>query len=205
MDLSLGEFRALVAKAFRGAGYSWGLTEEAAFAAGRLASSGLPAGEIVVRLLQAIDQQPVADLMPDEQWSGQENGLCPVCVGTTLADQGGCDGLELGPTLEPVLLAPFLGSTLDPSANGSYTITWDDGSCIVGAERGTGGLSITLVGDLATMAGEVTIQQSSTPPVEADPTSRIEIDDATANELDRFAHRVYAPATDESRAGAGPT
>ncbi|NNC80427.1 MAG: DUF3726 domain-containing protein [Acidimicrobiales bacterium] len=201
MNLSLGEFQSLIAKAFRGAGYPWGLTEEAAFAARRLAEGGLPVGAMVVRLLQSVDGSAIADLMPDEQWRSSGPVLCAVCVGTSIADEADCEDLELGPTSEPIFIAPFLSATLDAD-DGGYVIDWGEGRCYVtsGGIRVEGGLS---VGPVAVM-----IRRQAALPSEDERFDRVEVDDVTFSALATFAHRVYAPATEASRlagAGAGTT
>lgn len=208
MNLSFSEYRALVAKAFRGAGYSWGLTEEASFAAVRLAEFGLPAGEMVVRLLQQVDSIPTADLMPTSDWQSTGDALCPVCVGAFLADEGGCADLTLGPTCEPVFIAPLLMQTLEveaadsagtgPGAVLGYLISWDGGEVQVTSS------ALALTGELQPIPASVTItrQQLDLPDVAA--YLRADLDDDVLVTLERFAHRVYAPATEASRnAGAG--
>lgn len=211
MNLSHGEFRALVAKAFRGAGYTWGLTEEASFSAGWLAERWPNAGELVVELLTAVDGLPTKGLMPDQNWSSGTGPLCPICVGTSIADQAGCQDLLIGPTLAPVLIAPFLAATLERAGNEAstrgaskqgagddgYLMTWQGGSCTIG--RGT----MVLTGHWQAAAEPVEISRQSTQQTASPARSRVELAEATFVALDRFAHRVYAPATEASRAGAG--
>ncbi len=198
MNLSLGEFQALVAKAFRGGGYSWGLTEDASFVARRIAESGLPAGEMAVRLLDRVDGGPLTDRMPDERWDTSGSGLCPVCVGASIADQSGCDRLEIGPTFEPVFLAPFLASTVRTQRGYGYLIEWPSGRCEVSAT----GISVQDPSPpgavpLTVSRQRMTIERSSR-------LDRVELSEVTYERLSVFAHRTYAPATEASRiAGAG--
>lgn len=207
IDLSLGEYRSLVAKAFRGVGYHWGLTEEAAHAVARLAELGAAGADRVVRLLeQAVASRP-SDLMPDHAWRTSGSFLCPICVGTSIADSGRATDLDTDPVAEPVLLAPFL----EPFARRddvSFRIEWSSGWVDVSAG------SITVRGTEPTEAEPLTLRQCSpttggddpvgTPSGEAMPITRVEIDGPTLAAIERLAHQVYAPATDESRrAGAG--
>ncbi len=212
MNLSLGEFRALVAKAFRGAGYSWGLTEDAAFASVCLAECGVDVGPAVVRLLHATEGQKPASLMPTETWECAGDILCPICVGTCIVDEGHCSNLSLERLAEPMFLAPFLLSVLDrqqerrDSADG-FVVAWQGGRCDVA--NGT----IVLTGSPVADGSTVTVTpQELSPGVEAPGnradrcprTSRVELDEATKTALEAFAHRTYAPATEASRlAGAG--
>ena len=54
--LSLPEIESLVVKAARGAGYNWGIAEEAGFAVRWLARTGLPGPEILLAHLQEFDR-----------------------------------------------------------------------------------------------------------------------------------------------------
>jgi len=201
MNLSLGEFQSLIAKAFRGAGYPWGLTEEAAFAARRLAEARLPVGEMIVRLLESVDGSATTDLMPDEHWRASGPVLCSVCVGTSIADEADCDNLTLGPVSEPVFIAPFLCAILDVDDDG-YVIDWGNGRCLVTSS------DIRVEGALPVAPVAVRIARQAAEPAEDRRTDRVEVDDSTFSALAAYAHRVYAPATEASRmagAGAGTT
>jgi len=200
IDLSLGEFRALVAKALRGAGYSWGLTEDASYAAKRLAEFGLAPGETVVALANAVDGTTPAQRMPDGSWQPTGDGLCPVCVGTTIIDQGGCDRLDVGATWQPNLLAPLLASSLAPDDELGYRIEWATGACDI--TRST----ITTTGNCSMDPVPLTIVRQSVEPGTVALHRRVLLTEDTMAELERLAHRIYAPNTEASRlggAGAG--
>jgi len=199
VNLSLGEFQSLVAKAFRGVGYPWGLTEEASFAARRLAECGLEVAPMMVRLLEQVDESPLSGLMPTSGWQSTADGLCPICVGTTIADQAGCNELSIGATFEPVLVAPFLAPTVSEYG---YIIEWSGGSCEVDA---TG---IRTTGQPPEGAVVLSIARTQLTTVESERLNRVVLDRAIFDSLVRYAHRTYAPATEESRlagAGAGTT
>ncbi len=220
MNLSLDEYRALVAKAFRGVGYSWGLTEDASWAARRLAEVDAQSPAAVVAMLDYLEQSgsPMADhespattsavlsRMPAADWTCTADALCPVCVGTALLDSGRSaldERLTLGPTLTAELLAPFCAQLLgsDPAV---LTIDWESGDCRV--SQG----SLVFSGNRSVVAPTVTISKrmGSDPARDAgsDPTprtSRVVVDPLQFQRLEALAHRIYAPATEESRAGAG--
>jgi hypothetical protein len=203
MNLSLGEYSALVAKAFRGVGYSWGLTEEASFSARRLAEVGFPSGDMAVRLLDQVDLVSTADVMPDARWTSPGPALCSICVGTSIADLGGCGELSLGPTIEPLFVAPFLSRTLGEARPG-YVIEWDGGACEVSDGR------ISSSGRPPIGPCRIVIKPRQADADQADGVvdialhRRVELSDATMAALGAFAHRLYAPATEASRiAGAG--
>lgn len=202
MNLSLGEYRALLAKAFRGVGYSWGLAEEAAYSAARLAELGLPSGEMVARLLGHVDGCTMSDLMPDADWCSPGTALCPICLGASIADQGGCDVLSIGPMYEPMLAAPLLARTLTGAAALGYVIEWEGGSCSVAMR------AIRRVGRFPRGSVPVTISRDTIDPTVVVTASRVELEDATVDTFAELAHRTYAPASDAGRhsgAGAGPS
>ena len=196
MNLSFGEFRALVAKSMRGVGYSWGLTEDGSFAAKRLAEFGVSSGDMVVRLLQEVDGSLPTSFMPDKSWVSASGLVCPISLGTTLADSGGCDDLTVHNVLEPLLLVPALSESCH-EGNG-YVMSWAEGECYLDRE------TFAVQGFPSTGAVEISLRSTSALSHESRPRSpRVILDATVADQLATFAHRVYAPATDESRSGAG--
>ena len=199
VDLSFGEFRALVAKAFRGAGYPWGLTEDAAFAAVTLAEFGLDAGVIVASLLHGAGGTEVGDRMPDASWTARGGVLCPICVGTAIADVGSCEDLDLDEVAQPALIAPFLVE-ISNTPDDWFVVSWAEGQCLVGND------AVVLEGSLPTEPRPVTISGTHARPTTVGRASRVTLDDTTFASLEAFSHRTYAPATSTSRlggAGAG--
>lgn len=196
MNLSFGEYRALVAKAMRGAGYSWGLTEDGSFAAKRLAEFGLSSGDMIVRLLHEVDGQAVAAFMPNTEWTTDAGQVCPISLGTSIADGGGCEELTVHGVLEPLLIVPAMGASCRDGLG--YVMSWVGGECHFGRQ------TLTATGVLPVGAVEISLRSAPIPRDERQPRStRVLLDEDIAGELACFAHRVYAPATDESRAGAG--
>ena len=91
VDMARSELRVLVTKAARGAGLSWGLAEEAGWAADWLVGADLPAAEWAADWLAAVID-------------GRDD---PVTVGVGLADSlGGADGPELDAAVPEGLAAP---------------------------------------------------------------------------------------------------
>ena len=72
--LSFYETGVLARRATRGAGYDWGLAEEATFAAGWLCDYGVDGADVLSRYLRRVDGQTVASRMvrawPDS-WEGE--------------------------------------------------------------------------------------------------------------------------------------
>jgi|GEM_PF-6665593 len=153
---------------------------------------------MVVRLLGSIEDSAAGSLMPRSDWRAPGDVLCSICVGTSIADQAGCGELNLDPTHEPALLAPLLMRTLPSESVTGYSLTWDGGGCEIS------GSAIARTGELPTTAVAVRIARSEREVGLPVMQTRVELDASTMQSLERFAHNVYAPATEASRnAGAG--
>ncbi len=188
-------------KAARGAGFSWGLAEEAGAAATWLVQHGIDGPAL---LLQRLTIGPLAG--PTLPWSSQHHLQCPISLGAALCDhvdlpqtnlQAG--PIELGPVATPELLLPFLsrmakkkGHALKFTDNGRDMVLSDDGRVAI-----------------------ATAEKQS----EAQPKARISyagaldhadafdvccgISAQTIKNLNVFAMRTTVPTSEASRAGAG--
>ncbi len=117
--LSFYETGVLARRATRGAGYDWGLAEEATFAAGWLCDYGVDGADVLSRYYRRVDGQGVASRMVRSWpilWEGDEfeyPPLCPISVGAALSDFGfpsGADRIVIPLVYAPVLLLPFIAS-----------------------------------------------------------------------------------------------
>lgn len=108
--LSLPEVNALCARAARGAGYSWGISEECGHAAAWLASYGFDWATVLIRRLNG---DRGADVTPAPGEWKTAGPACSLYAGATLADfaalpEGpGGNGVMLGDIHDPLLLLPF--------------------------------------------------------------------------------------------------
>lgn len=209
MNWSLNELEALSRKAARGSGLSWGLAEEAGRATRWLAENGLPAAELLAALLKQHDGQAYADLAPEvgtDPWVARGGRLCPLITGAALSDRadeiGGASGIRLGRCAFPVFLLPFAAAA-SRSTGAVVRLEWDDvalsvgpgGAFVVGPEAALSASETSAVSVTAATAapGEALARQG-----------RCEVPASAAETLGSFAHRTYAPATEQSRtAGAG--
>ena len=126
--LSFYETGVLARRATRGAGYDWGLAEEATFAAGWLCDYGVDGADVLSRYLRRVDGQTVASravrAWPDS-WAGEAfagRALCPLCLGAALSDFGLPSGVEkvvISKVYAPILLLPFIANL--PAEDGK---TW---------------------------------------------------------------------------------
>ena len=119
--LSFYETGVLARRATRGAGYDWGLAEEATFAAGWLCDYGVDGADVLSRYFRRVDGQAVASRMvrswpSGNVWEGDAFGnspLCPLCLGAALSDFGLPSGVEkvvISKVYAPVLLLPFIAN-----------------------------------------------------------------------------------------------
>lgn len=182
MSWSLGEIQALTIKAARGAGYPWGVADEAGWAVRWLSSCGLPGADAIAKVLESPD-----------------GDTCPLTLGIAVADAQQLD-LANGKTVaQPLIILPFLGR-----AAGADQVQAQIEDLIFNiAKNGT---------DLAKeLPARARLNLSKVPHcLQATIRKhRIEILSADAlAKLQGLAQRTYAPATEASRisgAGAGLT
>ncbi len=133
--LSFYETGVLARRATRGAGYDWGLAEEATFAAGWLCDYGVDGADVLSRYFHRVDGQAVASRAvrawpSGDVWEGDAFGnlpLCPLCLGAALSDFGLPSGVEkvvISKVYAPVLLLPFIANL--PAEDGKiWTIEGD--------------------------------------------------------------------------------
>ncbi|TBX21744.1 DUF3726 domain-containing protein [Nioella sediminis] len=204
MTWSLNEIEALSRKAARGAGYSWGLAEEAGRAVRWLEARDLPGAQALVDHLKRVDGQDLASFTPDaDSWTAPGGTACPILAGTMLADgmaRSGPDPITLPDLASPLLLLPFL-------------------SWMATAQGRTVGIGVSDTEVALSPEGTLTQTANIPSPASAPVALRFGVDPAgdtvaeglrsacsadTVAALNAFAHRTYAPATEESRlAGAG--
>ncbi len=212
-QISLGEIDAMCRKAARGAGFSWGMAEEAGRAARLLACHGLPGAEAIAALLPLVDAAVArfAPLPQQDGWTSDIGELCPLCLGAALSDRAqdiaGGLRVETGPVLYPILVLPFLmaaGRDLGVvfALEGEEFAAWGAGAGPACSDWGalaalgrSAGISVFPSEDVGAPQRP---RQAAAHPIQVDIWRR----------LGSFAARTYAPATEESRlsgAGAGIT
>ncbi|WP_171123485.1 MULTISPECIES: DUF3726 domain-containing protein [unclassified Ruegeria] len=204
MSFSLNEIEATSKRAARGAGYTWGHAEEAGKATRWLCAQGLDGVAALASLLQQDLSRSPEKHVPcnsGEGWAGTDV-LCPLATGCALSDSALV--LEAAPVTltnvtTPTLLLPFV-SNVARILNKSVAITID------GTEAQTDGIALHLTGPMPDQAQSVTVRLEQVAPPTQRQHSRATPDPAAWSALTGFAHRTYAPATEESRlrgAGAG--
>lgn len=178
MICSLNEIEMLVRKAVRGAGYDWGLAEEAGKAARRLALAGHDAVAAFLGLCERFDGRPHAERTPTSLagvWQAPGGPLCPLTAGAALSDLAP-PSVEIGPMAIPLIFAALAEAA-------GYSLDCDD-----------------LLQPTTTHIACRWAPPLPPPPIPA----CIEVDAVLWDHLDRFARRTYVPASLQSRiAGAG--
>ncbi len=207
-DVSLAEIDAMGLKAARGAGFAWGMAQEAGRAARWLASYGLPGPETLANLLQIIDGEnerhtPVAD---GPVWHGRGGPMCPIHLGTVLSDRAheitDSRHMTAGALDLPILVLPFLcrvardlDMTLMMELQALTAYATPTGPALEDLQAPWPGTTERLV--VSRVAASAWTPRSNKPDAH---TIRLDI----WRVLDGFAQRTYVPTTEQSRAtGAG--
>ena len=231
-DLSIGEFESLVLKAYRGAGFSWGMAQEAGRAAAWLALHGLPAGKCFAQLIKQIDGTDPVSLTPvimHSQWPSDHLPLCPVVSGTVLSDHGlqyfasAIDeqtetGLLLGAIYSPIIILPFLsdcaqaaGVCLQVAADRCSIVVTPSGRCDISQGSEIGNKLVETIKIRSVVNGQIGGQIHGEAACQTEDQSgspsvcqRVSVSVTDLEILEQYAHRTYVPATEESRnTGAG--
>lgn len=223
---SRSEIAALVAKAARGTGMTFGMAEETAFAARQLESWGVPALESVADHLETLDagtgeHQPLLPLIqrsgdvtatsrgdaaltfaPDASGEAPraEGPFCPITLGIRLVDAADTiqsAPLTLPPMLSPLLIIPFLGLAAGPS--GAIALQGAHGVTLCAADAVAGPLPDAQRADGPLSVVRIDTRLAATPFATPRPVPA-----SVWQTLNRFAARTYVPATAASRdKGAG--
>ena len=206
--LTLAEVESYLRKSAQAVGLEWGIAEEAGKAARWLAAFGLPGPESTLTHLLRLRGMDYRVFVPDvnaNPWKSKNGLLCPIITGAAIADRSAqlLEGkkIELEQTAYPLLLAATIGQAAR-CHKAVFTTSWagvrvscfENGLSIVGSQD-----------DLVLQQAEkVTIYQENLKTPQALPsTLAYPIGEDTFKRIDTLAFETYAPATEESRAGAG--
>ena len=206
--VTLAEIEFYMRKAARAIQLDWGICEEAGKAARWLAAFDLPGPELLLKHLQVIEGRDYADFIPDcdrRVWQARGGLICPLIGGAALADRSAKtlagSVFELADVSCPLLLAATVGQAARCHQT-VFTTSWADVSvsCL------GNGLSIDGNRDdlLLPNAIQVTCRKDVKSSARQLPsTLSYTIASDIWGQIDALAFRTYAPATAESRAGAG--
>ena len=215
LEVSLNEIESLALKSVRGAGFYWGMAEEAARAARWLAARGLPWAGSLAAILEA----NAAGRLGGFAWSGtdvvsESAGLesCPIRGGACLCDFSAVlPRLVLPRLCQPLWLLPFVDTTAN-LIGAPIGLLWSDDQMIVGP-NGTIGVDAQSVQNLsmaprADLTVELEIAEADNLPMEIWPrrAAVCAVPESDWRRLQHFERLTYVPASETSRlsgAGAG--
>ncbi|ASJ70609.1 DUF3726 domain-containing protein [Granulosicoccus antarcticus] len=206
---SLSEIDAVCRKAARGAGYGWGMAEEAGRSARWLAAYGFQGPEALAAWLRTL--QPEASLhrpsLQEGIWRAQRN-ICPLSAGTLASDYESKlfsgETFEFEQVQQPILMLSMVARIVE-NRECSLIFSLNDHDIVCVAQKimfssdfpwetSCADVSVYLT-DFETASKQETVEPSA--------QSRV-VDEAAYETLLELAHRTYAPATEASRiAGAG--
>ncbi|MCY4030502.1 MAG: DUF3726 domain-containing protein [Hyphomicrobiales bacterium] len=204
MDYSLNEIELIAKRATRGAGYVWGMAEEAAKATRWLCSRDMDGGSELARLLQRELSQNPDKHVPiniEGDWKGAEV-LCPLMVGASLSD---CAArlkrapIRTGRIASPAILLPF-GANAARALECSISLECD------GFKAVTDGIELSAPDEFPVEVDAVSVRIGGMLGDLRAHRTRSHPDPDGWEILEAFARKTYAPATEQSRllgAGAG--
>ena len=205
---TLAEIEFYLRKAARAMQLDWGICEEAGKAARWLAAFDLPGPELLLAQLQQIENKTYRDFIPDcsqVPWQSPCGLVCPIIAGAALADRSAqmLEGkvFELAGVTRPLLLAATVGQAARCHQT-VFTTSWAG----VSVSCYENGLSIDGNRDdlLLAKVDRVSCRQNEgSTPQQLPSTMAYSIDENIWKQIDALAFLTYAPATEESRAGAG--
>jgi len=210
MSYSLNEIAALVKRAARGSGLSWGLAEEAAMATRWLASFDLDGAYLLSELLnKSNDLSRQTPVTLDGEWFGTAGKLSPLICGPALADSAEqlkqTGEIVMQNVNHPAMLAPFAAAAAQRIKT-PVSLEWQ--GCILVCD-GAGLCLEAKDGALYTpVAVHVTCRANALMTAPKSANLRGEISADSFAKLMKYAEKSFAPVTDISRilgAGAGLT
>lgn len=199
--LSGNEVEMLCLKAARGAGLSWGLAEEAGFAARWLYERGIDGPAALASHLEGMARISSRIVLRDGALRGPKAGLLsPIAVGAAMSDLSGArrDTNRAGPVDRPLLVLPFLHQ-IAVASKGPVVLKFPGGSVEVSA-TGVGGDLSALE---AARQAEIAIAPGAGLPAGAPARGFRGLAGHAATRLNDLAMLTYVPASAASRANAG--
>ena len=211
MDRSLNEIEAMAKKAARGAGLPWGLAEDVGKSVRWLEAYDLGGTEILARYLSSMGSLTTFQTGPTSVngiWTAPCGTLCPIVTGAALSDHAskikrGAKGMSK--IRFPLLLVPYAAAAAE-RIHQPITLLWK------GARITVDGKKVAVNGDATNVRTDKAIALRCQITAEDwdgySAKLRGDVDPIAWDKLGEFAHKTYAPATEESRlsgAGAGTT
>ena len=209
MNWSLNELEVEAKKAIRGAGLSWGLSEEGAKALRWFAAHGVDALPALQDILARHDRHALATQFDREAAGRWQAGkpICPIVLGSAICDFSNdlrSRPIIAGPVAQPMLLTAFVARAAR-SLKRALRLDLGDHAVVLSASSDpVAGLPVIAGNDRA----EIRCEVSNAPlaGVRLATTSGVSLEPASMARLAAYGHRTYVPASERSRregAGAG--
>jgi hypothetical protein len=191
MSWALGEIKALSIKAAKGAGFDWGIAEEAGFAVEWLEARGLPGTRAMAQYLSRYHRE-----------TGLDIDFCPLRKGCFVSDTNDLSSIEKTSAFQPVLMAPFIANVIEGE---TVKLSWDKNKLVISKDGVDYNTRYQLINEPCKLFENVELSSWYAPRRFLPHKTRIgESEKAYISILNALAHKTYAPATEESRlAGAG--
>lgn len=205
MIVSLGEIESAASLAARGAGYSWGLAEEAGKAARWLAARRLPWQQTFLAVLGSGPAEPEFVLDTSGIRAKANNLISPLSLGTYIADTRSPLPLTLRDVRHPLWLLPSLAARAR-ERRAPLEIGWD-GAVVTLMDQ-----SVSVSGDKSALWPDTILKarvdwgRKAKPPLFVKQSGGVSVDPIIWSEIETVAARTYVPASEKSRlrgAGAG--
>lgn len=207
MSFSMNEVESLSKLAARGAGYSWGLAEEAAKATRWLSSHNVDGCRALVNVLTLFDCTNTKSYqlnIDGNTWSSNGELLCPVTTGSYFSDYSSLletQAININDLVEPIIFL-FFASQFAKCKENTVSLTWSVNSVITDGYN----TAFCLSGSKSSIKQNVLVKFSAEKPKLSKLQTRAEPQPEVWHKLRSFAARTYAPNTEQSRiggAGAG--
>lgn len=207
MIVSLGEIDSTALLAARGAGYSWGLAEEAGKSTRWLAARRMPWLPSLLAMLAVSPGETEFVIAGETIRPKRAPNMSPLSVGAYIADARQPLPVTLHNVRHPIWLLPF-AAVLASEMRSPVAIGWLD------AKAGLTERAVYQLGNPASLRAEAASQvrieplptEPSEPPSFVRQSGGSQVDPDAWRALEELAGRTYVPATDASRlrgAGAG--
>lgn len=209
MNWSLNELETETKKAIRGAGLSWGLSEEGAKAVRWFAAHGADALPAVQDILERHDRKalaPTFEMDATGRWQASQP-ICPIVLGSAICDFSNdlrSRPIVAGPVAQPALLIAFVARAARLLKRALRLELGDHAVFLSASGDPVAGLPAIAGADRAEIRCEVT--NSKLAQVRPASANGVSLEPASMAHLATYGHRTYVPASERSRregAGAG--
>ncbi|MEM7195608.1 MAG: DUF3726 domain-containing protein [Pseudomonadota bacterium] len=206
--ITLAEVESSIRKCAQAKQFSWGLSEEAGKSARWLAAFGLPGPEQAYAYLAGTTGNDSYAMRPNlhaSSWRSVTGALCPIIGGAAVSDRIArilqSDGLTLENVVFPTILMGIVGQTSRVTGV-PISISFSETPILCVPEGIVCNVDEIRFPEHAKTV-IITRFYERVPQVIKPKTGAYSVDSSLWADIDALASETYAPATEESRSGAG--